>query len=912
MNLRSFSLTAAVILLSTATTGQWVQTNGPYGCGAMALAASASHLFAGIRGGGVYHSTNNGTTWTPVNSGLTNFFLYSLLLEGTDLFAGTEEGGVFRSTDYGAHWSVMNEGLTDDYVYALGAFGTHLFAGTRRGVFVSTDRAASWTAVNAGFTGHCVFAFAVSGTRLYAGTGAGCYLSNDSGATWSNVSAGLPFDSIHALAVMEPYVFAATRGLGVFRSSNNGGQWEWVSADFSWLIGLALASDSTVLYVGTFGGGIGRSTDFGEHWVFSGLDGHFVWDIVCDGGWVFAATAGGIYRTSNQGGSWTEADSTIIHSSVCSMATRGTTLFASAYANGVARSTNNGNSWTPVNSGLSRTTVTCLAARDSSLLAGTFGAGVRITSNDGMYWNGMCQGLTNFCVTSLLVSGTDVFAGTLEGLFRRSASATSWTAAGAGLPPGPIDALTRNSTSLFAGVSGNGVYRSTDNGTNWSPANVGISNLFVQALFADETCLLAGTVNGVFRSTDSGANWGPANTGLTDRYALSFTAWDGNLFVGTASNIAYSTNRGATWVIANEGLTYTWIGSLVVDEPYLYAGTGSGGVWRRPLEDMIAPRGSLVVVLSDAEGWGSPGSRARVVLYDRNAIPVAEQRSDTTGTATFAATSAGVEYSYRVYVTDAWKPWGEQYWGEKAGITVLSSRVVSDSFTHNTPYMPAVHVFIDSTNEVLLPGARRALTPGTGLRVELQLKNPAYPGALDVAGRGALYFDSDRKMPYDVSLTTSKRDIPVGTTATVVFQCTAPATPGDYHFSVAAYASSARYANLLTDASSWYDPAFTVVSTSDVRDASRHEVYTEFALRQNYPNPFNSLTVINFQLPVPGRVLLTVHDLLGREVAVLVNETKDAGVHAIDFDASGLSSGLYLYRFRAGGFVETRKLVVLR
>ena len=71
-----------------------------------------------------------------------------------------------------------------------------------------------------------------------------------------------------------------------------------------------------------------------------------------------------------------------------------------------------------------------------------------------------------------------------------------------------------------------------------------------------------------------------------------------------------------------------------------------------------------------------------------------------------------------------------------------------------------------------------------------------------------------------------------------------------------------------------------------------------FVLRQNYPNPFNPITVIRFELPVASDVRLSVCDLLGREVAVLVSEREVAGMHSVRFDGHGLASGVYLYRLR--------------
>ncbi len=86
----------------------------------------------------------------------------------------------------------------------------------------------------------------------------------------------------------------------------------------------------------------------------------------------------------------------------------------------------------------------------------------------------------------------------------------------------------------------------------------------------------------------------------------------------------------------------------------------------------------------------------------------------------------------------------------------------------------------------------------------------------------------------------------------------------------------------------------------------------EFSLSQNYPNPFNPSTTIKYELAQAAMVRLSVYDLLGREVAVLVNKREDAGVHQTKFDASNLASGVYLYRLQAGDFLQSRKLLVLR
>jgi hypothetical protein len=101
-------------------------------------------------------------------------------------------------------------------------------------------------------------------------------------------------------------------------------------------------------------------------------------------------------------------------------------------------------------------------------------------------------------------------------------------------------------------------------------------------------------------------------------------------------------------------------------------------------------------------------------------------------------------------------------------------------------------------------------------------------------------------------------------------------------------------------------------SQSATAIALRGSVPQHFSLHQNYPNPFNPSTTITFSLPHRRHISLTVYDVLGKEAEILVNEEKEAGEHAVRFTATGLSSGIYFYRLESGGFVQTKKLILMK
>ena len=120
----------------------------------------------------------------------------------------------------------------------------------------------------------------------------------------------------------------------------------------------------------------------------------------------------------------------------------------------------------------------------------------------------------------------------------------------------------------------------------------------------------------------------------------------------------------------------------------------------------------------------------------------------------------------------------------------------------------------------------------------------------------------------------------------------------------------------LNNDNSWqnmYNWTYTWIGNQWTTGVQREEaVPGKFELSQNYPNPFNPTTLISYQLPVASNVRLVVYDIIGREVAVLVNERKATGSYEVKFDASGLATGVYIYRMQAGMYVQTKKLLLLR
>jgi len=122
---------------------------------------------------------------------------------------------------------------------------------------------------------------------------------------------------------------------------------------------------------------------------------------------------------------------------------------------------------------------------------------------------------------------------------------------------------------------------------------------------------------------------------------------------------------------------------------------------------------------------------------------------------------------------------------------------------------------------------------------------------------------------------------------------------------------SSEVSNYLHIGSQWFIDELFFGPISTVQD-DIHALPNFFNLEQNYPNPFNPTTAIKYQIPEISFVTLKVYDVLGKEVAILVNQERTSGNYEIEFDAPYLASGIYFYRLQAGSFIETKKMILMK
>jgi hypothetical protein len=277
---------AGSVYRTTNNGDNWTTINGdmPANLQIQSLAYINGNLIAGDNtvnhAFGLYVTTNEGTNWTTIKWGLPNYCANSIAARNGKVLTGTC-GGVFQSTNAGTSWTEPTmHGLYDwaDFTALAYRNNSYVFAGDVNGnVYVSTNAGQDFTLTTKVEQGALISSFAFSGTNIFASTNAwasgsenAVFLSGDNGASWTKVNTGLPTTSyIPSLAIIGTNLFAAA-GTGVYLSTNDGTSWTAVSNGLTGPYVHSLAVKGTDLYLGT-SGGVFRSSNNGTNWTATGL-----------------------------------------------------------------------------------------------------------------------------------------------------------------------------------------------------------------------------------------------------------------------------------------------------------------------------------------------------------------------------------------------------------------------------------------------------------------------------------------------------------------------------------------------------------------------------------------------------------------------------------------------------------------
>jgi hypothetical protein len=673
----------------------------------------------------------------------------------------------------------------------------------------------------------------------------------------------------------------------------------------------AFAMDSTGRLLAASNAGIYGQDLLVPEWFLLGLGEHSVYSILIhSSGTILAGTSGGLFKSIDQGLTWVISDLLAVVSDIV-MSPSGN-LFALDPTDGIYRSTDTGEHWTEVAQG---SYWDIAIGPTGDLYAVDFIDLVR-SIDDGSTWEVVSLGTVyGNPVAVAITSDNEIYLGTVDpqcpnpgphpcapysGLFRSTDGIGGWNVIYPQaeiieifvVPLGdvsllheqtnglsryrPVDSsstsmgligvnsvVQSNDGSLFAGGDGWGVAVSSDDGVSWLEANEGLVGRKIPVMTSlDSGFLLAGAAPNVWRTMDRGDSW--VDVLYFYEWQPLFLEADGSTIFASISGIGlyesndYGTSWTARFFSAASGCDY-WSRNvysfLVMEGGRLFAGAH---LW----DGYGCTDDGLFLSTNGGDSWekiGLDGISVRSLDVDSNGIIFA----GTAGDGIYRSTDDGATWSF-------------------SGITGAS-----------------VTSILATTADVVLAG-----TDGDGMYESrdggVEWSSVANGlstnriSAMEMNGEGELFAGS-----FDQGVFVS----------TDGGESWSQTVSGMSNTSVQSLAVDEEgYIFAGTDGSGVFRS--TSPTTSVSRDGSG--IPTGIFLSQNYPNPFNAISNFEFSISDLSDVTLRVYDLLGREVATLVDERLIPGTYTRQWDAAGMASGVYVCRMTAGEFVQTRKLVLIR
>ncbi len=660
---------------------------------------------------------------------------------------------------------------------------------------------------------------------------------------------------------------------------------------------------------------------------------------------IFAGTYSGIFLSKDNGYSWTYVNNGP-DNNVSAFAILGTTIFAGTRFDGIFRSTDNGTNWASVNTGLpSDINVLSLVVNGTYLFVGTDDNGIFLSTNNGVNWTSSNIGLpVNIDIYSFSVIDSNIYAVAYQSVYISTNNGTSWNLV-TGWPRN-VNCITQSGDSLFA-VSGNIVSLSTDDGINWSTLSSKVP-AYVTSLVLRGSNLIAGTNNGIYISTNGGASWSAFNDGMTDLWINTLVTngmdlfagtgynWSGgvfrlpentttwiaegltryekinamafsgnNIFVGTADHnyrgcVFLSTDEGNSWIYENRGLPSEVL-TLAVKGDYLFAGTSQGGVfistnngvsWDNVSTGLPLAAPNFYYAVTDLAVNGNDlfaVTSDDIFLSTNNGINWTSVESDLPNYVNILVTNGNYliagAYNGLFVSTNNGVNWTSASTGMPSYTEIFSLKVSGTDIFSGTEE----GVYLSKDNGT----SWTALN--TGLKSKI-VRSLALNGSEIFAGTSKGVFHSTNNG-------TNWSDVSAGLW-------------NNFDVNLLTVIGT----NLFAAENSYGDFGKRPLSEiTAIDEFSLNDLTTRFMLNQNYPNPFNPTTTISYSIPVETlratslhQVTLRVYDVLGREVATLVNEEKPAGNYEVNFDAGNMTSGIYFYTLKAGEFSQTKKLMLIK
>jgi photosystem II stability/assembly factor-like uncharacterized protein len=597
-------------------------------------------LLAVGAGGGIFRSTDGGSSWEPENTKFQNE-LQSVaeFSDGKTALAVGYGGLILRSADGGVDWNQVTSGGTG-YLWVVKTFGdgeTALAVGNHGTILRSMDKGRSWTTVQSPATDWLdAIGISKDGTVvLAAGADGGMLRSTDQGKSWTQIETGDPA-GINSITILpdDKTVFAAADRGTIFSSDDGGLHWTHSKpvGPFNLFGAAVFADQKTVLAVGE-SSKVLRSTDAGKTWTEidtetnSSLTGI---EITANGQTAFAVGIDGtILRSTDTGKSWqSESSGGALSFYSTGFFANGRIALTVGGQGTILRSVDSGASWEPQISGIKNDLyfVTALADNKTVLAFGNDGSILR-SEDAGRSWsntgnwakNGLLFGSCFRDGKTLLAVGAQ---GTIIG---SNDGGVHWTQRNSGVASDlyGVGAFADDQTALAVGANGT-ILRSADAGQTWTPVSSGSGTRLNSVAFGGDgkTALAVGNYGLILRSADTGLNWGQIKSPTNEDVESVLVLANGKtaLAVTGGGLIFRSTDIGASWapVTLDVNATLNSIGLspdgrsvLAVGDDTILRSADGGATWTQ-----VSYRRGLPRV-----AWGAWGAGLLMILVGFTALP---------------------------------------------------------------------------------------------------------------------------------------------------------------------------------------------------------------------------------------------------------------------------------------------------
>jgi photosystem II stability/assembly factor-like uncharacterized protein len=646
---------------------------------------------------------------------------------------------------------------------------------------------------------------------------------------------------------------------------------------------------------------------------------------------------GGVFRTSGLNSLWQKVSTGLPFNgnyyNLLSIAQMNNNIYVAGYGVGVYKSSNNGDNWAPLNTGLPSLFVTKIVSSGSKLFGIVYGYGLyKLNIGDTAWTKVNMTGVTgNYTLNTISAFGNDVYV--VFNAYRQ-------------------------------------VYRSTDNGDSWAYFSTIAKETYHIAKI--DTFLYAGTNEGVYSTSINTGGW--SFRGGTN--VKGITIFDNKIYFATTNGIYYFTNTTTSQpVLAVSDIPSLNINTLTVVDNKLVAGASEGifvnsvSTFWGPISFLSRTPTNVIGLAYDFANNYIIAGTTNGVLYNNSDDLDSYWRVNDYGLNFYNTLSANInirsfkmigdtlfagnlgDFIYKKHINSY--VWSKMQFGNSfpndylkvnKDLYVATTSGVYKSNNSSSPFTGfnnGINPINVQVNTLFYHGGRIYAGTSNGVFVrDLNdtlgwiAKGPQnyYVLAFDTLGTNILaafhngiYIstnngDNWNKLGTGLPSTSYnaivryKNNIFVASNNQGVFVSTNNGADwSNFNNSFGAQVSSLAIFNGYLYAGYGLGQGVHRYKLETVTSNESHISQTlRYELKQNYPNPFNPVTTITFSLPVKSFVTLKVYDIIGKEVATIVNEELQAGTYEKKWDASNLNSGVYIYKLQSGNFSSSKKLILMK